>query len=272
MPNSIRPKLNKYGKPVKNPGLYKGEMRGGKRERPVTPEDQAPPPIDIPVTPEERGKLVPLMNPPPLPKREDGEDCHAPHPPPGYRYTMEGKLVPFVETRLSLAYPEAKAIFLEVLEITGSTRAACDALGIVSFKTIDTHLQQDPEFANGFDAARERFAMKLEAAAVQRAVHGYDVPIVGGAYKDEIVAYERRYSDTMLALLLKKHVPGFREAAATSTTKVTINNQQNNVEVDLSKMSRKERDAARLLLGDQIANAQTTDTVLDAPSDEGEDE
>lgn len=197
----------------------------------------------------DKARLVAVRNPAPPP---EGTMMQAPHPPPGYRYDLIGKLVPVLQTRIPICEPEAQKLFLDVLEITGSVRAACDACGIMAVSTVEHHMNRDPDFEQRFEAAMQRHRDQLYAAAVQRAVHGYDVPIVGGPYKDEIVAYERKYSDSLLALLLKRHIPEFREAAASSSTKVTINNQPNNVKVgvDISKLDKSQRQQLRGFLAD----------------------
>lgn len=197
--------------------------------------------------------MVAHPNPPPLPP----EATDAPPPPPGYRYDIRGRLLPLLQTRLPLTDPQAQEIFLEILELTGNARAALDALGIVTPEAINTHIQRDPAFAERIQIAVERHRQKIYAAAFQRAVHGYEVPIVGGQFKDEIVAYERRYSDSLMALLLKRHFPEFREAGASSTTKVTVNNQPV-LKVDVSALPKKKRDALRLFLektdGEELEN------------------
>lgn len=250
MPSPVRPKLNRKGKPVPRPGLYEGEFDArGQRHKIPSYEGDSPPPVDMPVAAFNRGELVPMRNPPPLPEHVAPE---APPPPAGYRYSMTGKLVPLMETRVSLATPEGQAIFLEVLELTGSVRSALDAIGMVSHSSLQGCLDRMPELAEAYDAAMERHRATIYKAAHQRAVHGYDVPIVGGPYKDEIVAYERRYSDSLMALMLKRH---FKEFADTSGqgAKVTINNTQQTATlgvVDLSKLSKEQRAQLRGFLAE----------------------
>lgn len=169
-------------------------------------------------------------------------------PPPGYRYTMDGRLVPLEETTLRIDDPEAQAIFVELLEITGSMRAACDALGITSLTKVKSYISKHPDFSDQVEASLDRHRQALYAHAVQRATVGYQVPIVGGKDKDRIVGYETRVSDSLLTLLLKRHFVEFREAAS-SKTSVTVDNRSVNVTMpDPRKMTREQREAMRALL------------------------
>lgn len=264
MPSPVRPKLNRSGAQVKRPDLYRGEFDSrGKRHRPQH-EGEPPDPVDMPVSAFSRGELIPMRNPPPLP------DDHptAPPPPAGYRYSLLGKLVPLMETRVSLATHEGQAIFLEVLELTGSTRSAMDAIGMISHSSLQGCLDRMPELSEAYDAAMDRHRATIYKAAHARAVHGYDVPIVGGQFKDTIVAYERRYSDGIMALMLKRH---FKEFADTSGqgAKVTINNTNQTAAlgvVDLSKLNKEQRSQLRGFLAaepDPPQEETTEEGVLD---------
>lgn len=229
----------------------------------------------------------------PCPDPADARGVRAPPPPTGYRYTPTGRLVPAQKGNDPLQSSTGRAVFAEVLETTGSWRAACDALGIVDPRVPEIymakgadrrspdgeHVDGDPDaiaFAHAVANALERHRQSIYAAAVQRAVHGYEVPVIGGQFKDEIVAYERRYSDTLAALLLKRHFQEFRDAAATGS-KVAVNVTQTNANVgkaevvlpDLSKLTREQRQAMRLLLADAPAQVTTVpELVLDAESEE----
>jgi len=184
----------------------------------------------------------------------------APAPPPGYRYTLDGKLVPFLETKLPVESREAQAVFCEVLERTGSSRAAADALGI-SLAVAKRYFLKDLDFAEAAEAAADRHRQTLYAAAVQRATVGVMVPIIGGKDKDQIVAYECRTSDSLLALLLKRHFPEFR----TESKSLTINNQPT-VNLNIKEMDKGKRDQLRKLLEDSPKVIDTTATETEDSS------
>lgn len=183
----------------------------------------------------------------------------APPPPPGYRYTLDGRLVTLAESRLDLETLEAQAIFCEVLEVTGSLRAACDSCGIRDLRSAKTMIEKYPDFAIAAEAAADRHRQKIYAAAVQRATVGYEVPIIGGKDKDQIVAYERRYSDSILALLLKRHFPEFREASKGTT--VNVNQPTVNVNMpDMKKVPYERRQQLKALLKEPPKIIDTTAT------------
>lgn len=70
--------------------------------------------------------------------------------------------------------------------------------------------KNDPEFAEAWLLALEAGNDVLEAEALRRAVDGVDEPVF--TQKGELAGHVRKYSDTLLALLLKAHLPEkFRE-------------------------------------------------------------
>lgn len=93
-----------------------------------------------------------------------------------------------------------KKAFLAAFRETGNVRQACDAADVAR----SSHyrwLDQDPEYREAFDLAREDAADILEAEAKRRAVDG--VEELTGWYKGEAGGVVRKYSDTLLIFLLK---------------------------------------------------------------------
>lgn len=182
----------------------------------------------------------------PLPINEVLALRDAPPPPPGYRYTMDGRLVPAVESELSIEDPKAQELFCEIIEKTGSLRAACDALGIKSMSKVKRYIERNPDFFEDVEGSAERHRQALYAHAIQRATVGYQKPIIGGKDKDKIVGYEQVVSDGLLTLLLKRHFVEFREAAKTApTTPININLGNN-----LRNVPKEKRDELRRILKD----------------------
>lgn len=70
------------------------------------------------------------------------------------------------------------------------------------------HSNYDPDFAVAVEAAKWEFTEGLERAAYERAVTGVDEPVY---YEGKVVGTVKRYSDRLLAMLLKKHDPEYRE-------------------------------------------------------------
>ena len=135
-------------------------------------------------------------------------------------------------------------IYCACLEATGQYIVAADALG-VSYRKTYIARSEFPELQQMCDEALERYRSKFIAEAQRRAVEGYTVPIIGGQYRDEIVAEERRYSDRLLELFLKRAPDGsFVERRA-----VTVDgSMQLRQQFDLSKLSKKARRFLRNLL------------------------
>lgn len=95
---------------------------------------------------------------------------------------------------------ERRARFLEMLALTGCVRDACNAIRLSSTSAYRTRALL-PDFADAWAEALASARVGLEAAAYRRAVQGVDVPIV---HRGEVVATRRKYSDSLLALLLKR--------------------------------------------------------------------
>lgn len=216
-----------------------------KREPPPAPEWDQPEPVEVVLPSSVATK--PMFAYMSTPAQSLMQQRDAPPPPPGYRYTLDGKLVPFLETRLPVTDRKAQAVFCEVLEASGSFRCACDALGIANKREVENAMLADLDFGDAAEAAADRHRQRMYAHAVQRATVGYQVPIIGGPDKNEIVGYETKVSDTLLALLLKRHFVEFRETKAPKTSNTTNNTLVVNMP-DMSKVPRAERDQMRLLL------------------------
>lgn len=187
-------------------------------------------------------------------------------PPAGYMYQPDGRLVPIVEVQLELEDPRARQIFCEMLEITGSMRAAADAIGHRSLGKVKSYINKYPQFAEEVEGACERHRDSLYAHAYQRATVGYEVPVIGGKDKNEVVAYERKYSDSLLALMLKRHFVEFRDTKSGNTTTVNVQNNTQNVTMPSYKdATREQRAAMRLLLKDTPKEIDATAIeVIDA--------
>lgn len=95
----------------------------------------------------------------------------------------------------------------------GGRKYLCGEAVGVSASTVDYHIKNDPEFAQAFEDARQCWIDEhLVTALLQRAVTGVEKPLLGGRFKDEVVAYERVYSDSLLALELRARRPEYRDA------------------------------------------------------------
>lgn len=93
--------------------------------------------------------------------------------------------------------------FLARLRECGSITQAAREVGSCR-ATAYEHRERDPEFAAAWDEALAEAVDALEQEARRRAVEGWLEPVY---YQGEEVGYVRRYSDRMLELLLKGHMP-----------------------------------------------------------------
>lgn len=106
-------------------------------------------------------------------------------------------------------------VFLRELATDGNvTRAAsiagCDRSGVYQYA------RAHPEFAERWAAALEVAGESLEAEAHRRAVEGVEEPIY---YKGVECGRVRRYSDGLLALMLRARRPEYRETRRVEISK-----------------------------------------------------
>ena len=108
---------------------------------------------------------------------------------------------------------KVQLLFCEHLSILGRVTHAARASGI-SPLTVKAAEKNDPAFAEMVGLAQMEYRDKIAAEVYRRAVEGWEVPIVGGQWKDQVVAHERRYSDRLLELEAKRVDSGYREKQA----------------------------------------------------------
>jgi len=148
---------------------------------------------------------------------------------------------------------DRKAEFLRELAATGRRTDARNAVGI-SARTITYHLspdsdRYDPEFAAGYEEAMQEYRDALVREAHRRAVEGVPEPVYyQGARvkeKDGREAVVLKYSDRMLELLLKRHIPEFRDR---TTVDQTVKHEGRVELADLKQLPRDDRQVLRELL------------------------
>lgn len=69
-------------------------------------------------------------------------------------------------------------------------------------------MKDDREASKLIEEAQRVGWMGLEAAAIQRGVHGIEKAVY---YKGEVVGYETQYSDSLLSKLLEARVPAYKK-------------------------------------------------------------
>lgn len=110
--------------------------------------------------------------------------------------------------RTSRTAQRARDLFLEELARRGIVTDACQVAGI-GRRTVYEWRDADPEFAQQWEDALERAIQVAEREAWRRGVEGVDEPVFGRIGKDQDgeVGTIRKYSDTMLTLVLKANKP-----------------------------------------------------------------
>lgn len=102
---------------------------------------------------------------------------------------------------------ETKQLFLDALAKTGIVAPALRAAGIKTRGTVNKWREEDEAFSRAYDEALEDAADTLEAAAWRRAVEGVVTIKYEGKGDDRQPVEEVKYSDSLMALLLKGTKP-----------------------------------------------------------------
>jgi len=111
------------------------------------------------------------------------------------------------EGRKTKFTPARKHKFLEAFRRLGLLHTSAAVVDVVP-ETIRRHRKDDSTFAADYDEALQDFRETLESEAYRRAVHGLKEEIY---YQGGVVGTKLNYSDRMLELLLKRHIPEFRD-------------------------------------------------------------
>jgi hypothetical protein len=143
---------------------------------------------------------------------------------------------------------QVKENFLEAYAKTGNILLSCKAAGI-SRTTFYNWQEKDEEFSFRAHQAEREFADTILAEFIQRAVYGYEKPVVSAGrivyeeipeldkYGNQVVdergkpiihhkpLMERVVSDNLLAMAVKRHFPEYREKQ-----QIDVNNANTNVQ------------------------------------------
>lgn len=98
--------------------------------------------------------------------------------------------------------------FLKELRRCGVLKQAAIVAGVKPY-TVDCRRKDDPEFDEAVRDSLEMHQHDLLMEMRRRAVEGVTRPIIGGQFKDEVVAHEQVYSDGLLSRLVEVRVDGF---------------------------------------------------------------
>lgn len=106
-----------------------------------------------------------------------------------------------------------QGLYINAIRETGLEASARRIAG-VSKRAVENTIEENPDFAEQLEDAMDCAADVLEAEARRRAVDGYEEDVY---YKGEFVGTTTKYSDSLLALLLK----GRRRQVFGDVTKLT---------------------------------------------------
>lgn len=119
--------------------------------------------------------------------------------------------------------PERKAAFIAELSRHGivmrAARAASPHSTGGAATTFQDERQRNAEFAAAWDEALEMARADVEHEIYRRSTEGYDEPVFGGKYREQVVGTVRRYSDRLLELRARALLPAYRDAAALTVNK-----------------------------------------------------
>lgn len=105
---------------------------------------------------------------------------------------------------------DAKDIFLAHFAQTGLMGASAQAAG-VAHQTVRGHLELDPDFNEAYLEAKELYKKRILDHARTLILDGVDEPIIGGQFKDEVVAYKKVYPTNLIAMEMRKVDPDYKE-------------------------------------------------------------
>jgi hypothetical protein len=152
-------------------------------------------------------------------------------------------------TRIDAFTDERKLEFLRAVALSGRMNFASAKVGVSNW-TINELRKTDQVFAIALAEAMGYFRDLLEQEMYRRGVSGFEEGVVGGKDRDQIIMVPK-YSDRMLELLARIHMPELKKQAAEAASTVdnshtvTVNN------FDFSSMPPEDLEVFRALLEKQ---------------------
>ncbi len=146
--------------------------------------------------------------------------------------------------------PERQHGFVEALADLGSVRAAANAVNMTpeSAYQLRRHAEAGP-FRKAWDAALQCGVQRLEDVAMERALHGVEVPVY---HFGVVVGTRRHYNDALLMFILRNRAPkrfaadSWQTGDAVTTTKLTRLRRQWQSEWDEEARQKNEANVAEV--------------------------
>lgn len=121
---------------------------------------------------------------------------------------------PLIENEYRLCLVTQINQFLEVLRAGGTTKKACASTRLNRTR-VEELRRQIPTFAQLWDEVLRGVTDELEAAGLQRAIHGVEVPIYHMGIR---VGTKKVYSDTILVRMLEGRDPTYKSRVSAELT------------------------------------------------------
>lgn len=97
--------------------------------------------------------------------------------------------------------------FLEALAETGRMMESVDRAGL-RYMSLRKYLVSHPEFRERLEDAKARYREKIERTIEGRGIDGWNEPVF---HQGSICGYVHKFSDRMLELHAKRHIPEYRD-------------------------------------------------------------
>ena len=108
---------------------------------------------------------------------------------------------------------EKKRDFLAAFAISNRLSESARLVGVTS-QTVRNHLFSDAEFAAAYEEAEGTYRDRVRKAIYDQGVEGYDEPILGGLYKDTVVATRKVFAPNLLILEARRVDQAYRDRSA----------------------------------------------------------
>lgn len=102
--------------------------------------------------------------------------------------------------------------FLKFFARSGNIRQACWTVGVPR-QTIYRWRNEDDDFEDRYQQALDDVNDRIRAEIWRRAINGVKKPVYQGG---KLVGHIQEYSDSLLSLLARAHMPEFRQESASS--------------------------------------------------------
>lgn len=163
-------------------------------------------------------------------------------------------LKPFYTLRKEFNFTDTKKeIFIIELATVGVAVLAAEMAGI-DISTAYAHrnpnnAMYDEDFEAAWAVAVEEYNGSVEKEIHDRAMVGWEEPIIGGKDRDIVVTHVTKKSDRLLTVLAKKRMPEYGDKVEVTQAGGSVGNTTEIADgVDLAKMTAKQRKALKEFL------------------------